>query len=75
MGRDNGGRTAAMLSSLIATCKRLGLGPFTYLRDVFERLSSHPHNRLAELLPDQWKAARVSVSAKEKCSITRIVAN
>jgi hypothetical protein len=65
LGSDNGGRTAAVLSSLIATAKRLGLDPFAYLRDIFERLNSHPHNRLAELLPDQWKAARVAVSAKE----------
>jgi hypothetical protein len=47
-----------VLSSLIATCKRLGVNPFAYLRDVFERISSHPHNRLAELLPDHWQAAR-----------------
>jgi hypothetical protein len=57
-GSDHGGRTAAVLSSLIATCKRLGVNPFAYLRDVFARISSHPHSRLAELLPDQWQAAR-----------------
>src|SRR5208282_425665 len=59
-GSDNGGRTAAVLSSLIATAKRLGLDPFAYLRDIFARLSSHPQTRLAELLPDQWKAGRQS---------------
>jgi transposase len=64
-GSDNGGRTAAVLSSLIATSKRLGLDPFAYLRDVFARLSSHPKSRLAELLPDQWKAAHVEVDGKE----------
>ncbi|MBZ5671042.1 MAG: transposase domain-containing protein [Acidobacteriia bacterium] len=47
-----------MLTSLIGTCKRLGIDPFTYLRDIFERLTSHPHSRLAELLPDQWEVAR-----------------
>lgn len=61
-GSDNGGRTAAVLSSLIATCKRLGVNPFAYLRDVFARISSHPHNRLAELLPDHWQAARQPAS-------------
>ena len=58
LGSDNGGRTAAVLSSLIATCKRLGVDPFAYLRDLFARLSSHPQSRLGELLPDQWKAAK-----------------
>jgi transposase len=57
-GSDHGGRTAAVLTSLIATAKRLGIDPFAYLRDVFARISSHPMNRLAELLPDQWRTAR-----------------
>jgi transposase len=53
-GSDNGGRTAAILNSFIATCKRLHLDPFAYLRDVFERISSHPKNQLDELLLDKW---------------------
>ncbi len=57
-GSDNGGRTAVVLTSFITTCKRLGVEPFAYLRDIFERLSTHPQNRLAELLPDQWRVAR-----------------
>ena len=65
LGSDHGGRTAAVLSSLIATSKRLGIDPFTYLRDLFERINSHPQSRLAELLPDQWKAAHVEVDGKE----------
>ncbi len=57
-GSDNGGRTAAVLTSLVATCKRHHMDPFAYLRDVFERINAHPKNRLEELLPDQWLAAR-----------------
>jgi transposase len=57
-GSDNGGRTAAVLTSFITTCKRLDIDPFAYLRDIFERLSTHPASRLAELLPDQWRTAR-----------------
>jgi transposase len=57
-GSDNGGRTAALLTSLVATCKRHHMDPFAYLREVFERINAHPKNRLEELLPDQWLAAR-----------------
>ncbi len=57
-GSDNGGRTAAVLSSFITTCKRLHVDPFAYLRDIFHRISTHPASRLAELLPDNWKTAR-----------------
>ena len=51
-----------MLSSLIATCKRLGLDPFAYLRDLFGRIGSHPQARLSELLPDGSKADRPAVT-------------
>ena len=54
-GSDRGGKTAAILFSLIATCQRHRVEPFAYLRDVMTRISAHPYNRLAELLPDRWK--------------------
>lgn len=54
-GSDNGGATAAVLFSLIATCQRHHVEPFAYLRDVLTRIAAHPHHCLAELLPDQWK--------------------
>ena len=64
-GSDNGGRTAAVLTSLITTSKRLGLNPFAYLRDIFARIGAHSQSRLAELLPDQWQAAHSAVDGKE----------
>jgi transposase len=60
-GSDNGGRTAAVLTSFITTCKRLDIDPFAYLRDIFERISTHPGHRLSELLPDKWMVARAKV--------------
>ena len=62
-GSDTGGRTAAILTSLIITCKRLDMEPFAYLRDVFDRISAHPAQRLAELLPDQWQEAQMPTTA------------
>jgi transposase len=56
-GSDNGGNTAAVLTSLVATCKDHHIDPFAYLRDVFTRISAHPINQLEELLPDIWKAS------------------
>lgn len=54
LGSDNGGHTAAILFSLIATCERHGVEPFAYLRDVLTRIAAHPANDLAALLPDRW---------------------
>lgn len=62
-GSDNGGRTAAVLNSLIATCKGLGTDPFSYLRDIFQHISAHPKDRLEELLPDKWMATRAAASS------------
>jgi transposase len=56
-GSDEGGKTAATLMSLCATCKELGIDPFAYLRDVLDRVSTHPNSRIEELLPDRWKPA------------------
>jgi hypothetical protein len=63
LGSDNGGHTAAVLTSLIATCKRHRIDPFAYLRDVFQRISAHPITQLADLLPDKWLAARTTATA------------
>ena len=59
-GSDRGGRTAAVLLSFIATCKRCGVEPFAWFRDVLARIATHPINRLAELLPYNWKALLAS---------------
>jgi transposase len=58
-GSDNGGLTAAVLTSLIASAKRAKIDPVAYLRDIFDRISAHPAGRLDEFLPDQWKASHL----------------
>jgi transposase len=57
-GSEGGGATAAILFSLTETCKRLGVEPWAYLRDVLDRVSTHPASRIEELLPDRWEALR-----------------
>ena len=34
------------------------IDPFAYLRDVLDRVCTHPARRIAELLPDRWRALR-----------------
>ena len=53
-GSDAGGVRAAKLYSLIASAKRHALEPYAYLRALFERLPSHPADRLHELAPALW---------------------
>jgi transposase len=54
-GSDTGARRAAVMYTVIGTCKLCGVDPLAYLRDVFEKLSQGwPNKRLAELLPHRW---------------------
>jgi len=42
---------------VLQSAKAAGVEPFAYLRDVLERIGTMPSDRVAELLPAQWKAA------------------
>lgn len=57
-GSAEGGRSAAVLLSLVQTCRGLGINPREYLEDLFRRFMDHPANRLDELLPDTWNTNR-----------------
>ena len=56
-GSDNGGDRAAILYSLIETCKLNHIDPHRYLHYVLGRIADHPINRVHELLP--WNVARL----------------
>jgi transposase len=58
VGNEEGGEAAAVILSLVQTCRGLKLNPREYLEDVMRKLMSHPVNRLCELLPDQWAKIR-----------------
>ena len=53
-GSDKGGRTAATLFSMIATCERHLVEPMAYLRDVLTHIAATPINHLPGLLPNRW---------------------
>ena len=62
-GSDNGGKTAAVLLSFIAMCKRNAVEPFAWFRDVLSRMATHPINRIEELLPHNWKPRATAAQA------------
>jgi transposase len=49
--------TAAMYS-FMATCKKNGVDEQQWLTDVFERIQSHKHKDLYQLLPNNWEKFR-----------------
>ena len=54
----------AILCSLVQTCKHLQINPFVYLRDVIERVSTHPARLVLELTPRDWKRLREDVTKR-----------
>jgi transposase len=57
-GSDEGGKTAAVLRSFVASCQRVGIDPFVWLKDILSRIADHPITRIAELLPHNWVSAQ-----------------
>lgn len=59
-GSMKGLHRAALLYSLVQSAKLAGVEPWTYLKDVLDRLPNHPHSRIEDLLPKQWAVARAA---------------
>lgn len=54
-GSERGGKTAAVLFTLISSAKRHNLDTWSYLRDVIVRLADLKPNELEQLLPNRWQ--------------------
>jgi transposase len=56
-GSELAGQRAAVVMSLVQSAKLNGRDPHAYLKDVLERLPSHPASRIEEMLPHRWQPA------------------
>jgi transposase len=54
-GSEAGAERAAIIYSLVASCKLNDIDPFAYFRDVLQRVSTHSAERIDDLLPSNWK--------------------
>ena len=55
-GSLEGAHRAALLYSLIQSCRLLNVPPFPYLRDVLLRVATHPQPLIQQLTPKGWLA-------------------
>jgi hypothetical protein len=63
-GSDGGEARWAVVASLLATAKLNEVEPFTYLKDVLERLSNgYPMARLDDFLPWNWTSKKLPPQA------------
>jgi transposase len=62
IGSEGSGATAAVLYSVVGTCKHLGIDPFAYLREALPGLfalgEKPAAERLVDWLPDRWRLRR-----------------
>ena len=62
IGSEAGGQTAAVLYSVVGTCKHLGIDPFVYLRETLPGLfglgEKPTAEQLLDWLPDRWLLQR-----------------
>jgi transposase len=56
-GSLRAGKRAAAIMSLLHSARINGHEPYAYLKDVLERLPTHPASRIDELLPHRWAPA------------------
>ena len=54
-GSDLAAERAAIIYSLIETCKLNQVDPFAYFCDVLARIADHPNQTIDDLLPFNWK--------------------
>lgn len=53
-GSESGAQRAAIIYSLVAGCKLNGHDPFVYFNDVLRKVSTHPAEKIDDLLPSNW---------------------
>lgn len=54
-GSPEGGKRAAIIYSIIETCKQNEVNSLEYLTDVIARVGTHKINQIQQLTPYQWK--------------------
>jgi transposase len=58
IGDADAGQRSAIVYTIIESCRRRGLDPYTYLRDVLTRLPRMTNHQIPEVTPEAWAKAR-----------------
>jgi len=58
VGEAGAGQRGAVLYTIVESCRRRGLDPYAYLKDVLTRLPAMTNHQIPEVLPANWPNAR-----------------
>ena len=70
VGTDEYGEHAAVMVSLIASCRLHGINPETYLRDVLLLINSWPEKDVIKLAPKYWNETRATLTEAQRAILT-----
>jgi len=56
-GDADAGQRSAIIYSIIESCRRHDIEPYTYLRDVLTRLPTMTNRQIKDIVPKAWAAA------------------
>lgn len=62
VGQAQAGERSAILYTLVECCRRRGLNPYAYLRDVLSRLPKMTNWQVNEVTPEAWAKAQKPLS-------------
>jgi hypothetical protein len=63
MGDADAGERGAILYTVIESCRRRGIDPYAYLKDVLTRLPRMTNHQIPEVTPAAWAKARLQQKA------------
>jgi transposase len=64
-GDANAGERGAVIYSIIESCRRHGVEPYSYLRDVLTRLPSMTNRHIKDIVPKAWAAAKKAAATRK----------
>jgi len=72
LGSESGGERAAVLYSMVQTCKHLGIDPFAYLREALPGLfalgEKPTAERLSVWLPERWQLRQIRAGPQSQAT-------
>ena len=64
IGEAAAGERSAILYTIVESCRRRGLNPFDYLRDVFTRLPSMTNWQVKSITPEAWAKSQLRTAPR-----------
>jgi transposase len=64
-GDAHAGERGAVIYSIIESCRRHGVEPYSYLRDVLTRLPSMTNRQIKDIVPKAWAAAQKAAATRK----------